>query len=101
MLFSESQSPEDSSTSTPQNNGCASNHFHDTKPTQDDYKPYISQDISNTRSISFAKFLEYVLGVATNWPECNTKVVRDLCKDVHYTQLLKMYGEEMKNETDR
>ena len=87
--------------STPYIRGSGSNYSHRSQHGQDDYKPYLREDLTHQYKTSFNEFLDYILCYGRSLDNANPSQNHDIISDNRFKTLLSKYREPIYQETDR
>jgi hypothetical protein len=85
---------------TPWSRGSGSHSEFHNRHTQDDYKPYLKEDLKcNKATITFDEFLKHILRVSPEWSqqEKSTNIVNSK----RYNDMLELYTSQIHHETER
>ena len=87
--------------STPYIRGSGSNYSHRSQHGQDDYKPYLREDLTHQYKTSFNEFLDYILCYGRSLDNAIPSQNHDIISDNRFKTLLSKYREPTYLETDR
>ena len=87
--------------STPYIRGSGSNYSHRSQHGQDDYKPYLREDLTHQYKTSFNEFLDYILCYGRSLDNAIPSQNHDIISDNRFKTLLSKYREPIYQETDR
>ena len=86
---------------TPYNRGSGSNCSHQSRHGQDDYKPYLREDLAHQYKTSFDEFLDDILCYGRSVDYTNPSQNHDIVSDNRFQTLLSKYREPAYQETGR
>ena len=87
---------------TPWNKGSGSHSHFDAQNTQQEYKPYLEEDLKKSKvTISFEQFLTHILRVSPEWRNQEKTRIDNIAKSEEYIKKLKTYAKEVTRDTDR
>jgi len=87
---------------TPWSKGSGSHSGFRNRHTQDDYKPYLKEDLECSRaSITFDEFLKHILRVPPEWSVQEQPRIKEIVSTKRYQDVLQRYTARIHNETER
>ena len=87
---------------TPWNKGSGSHSRFNTQNTQQEYKPYLEEDLKNSKvTIPFEEFLTHILRVSPEWRDQTKTLIDKITESEEYNQNLEAYTADIARETDR
>jgi len=87
---------------TPWSKGSGSNSGFRNRHTQDDYKPYLKEDLECSKaSITFDDFLKHILRVPPEWRLQEKPRIEKIVNSKRYQDMLQRYASHICHETDR
>lgn len=87
---------------TPWNKGSGSHSGFRHKHTQDDYKPYLKEDLKYSQaSISFDEFLKHILYISPEWCRQEKLLIEKIVDSKRYQDMLQCYAAPIHHETER
>lgn len=87
---------------TPYSKGSGSHSSYRQHSTQDDYQPYLREDLSNLTFISFDQFLHTFLSIPVDFlPKYGLSMAKHFCKDHSYMPYIRKYAKAVTHENQR
>ena len=87
---------------TPWSKGSGSNSGFRNRHTQDDYKPYLKEDLECSKaSITFDEFLKHILRVPPEWRLQGKPSIEKIVNSKRHQDMLQRYASQIHHETER
>jgi len=87
---------------TPWSKGSGSHSGFRNRHTQDDYKPYLKEDLRCSKaSIAFDEFLKHILRVSPEWRLQEKSSIEKIVNSKRYQDMLQCYTSQIHHETER
>ena len=87
---------------TPWSRGSGSHSEFHNRRTQDDYKPYLKEDLKcNKAKITFDEFLKHILRVSPEWRHQEKSTIHSIVNSKRYKDMLELYTSQIYHETER
>ena len=86
---------------TPHSQGSSSHYSYQSQNHQSDYKPYLKENLKHQYMVTFDKFLNDILHLATDWIRKNTSRISDIIHTQRFGSIVSKYCERVTHETSR